>query len=293
MAVRMLATDLDGTLLLPDGSVSQRTAEALSAADDAGLLVTLVTGRPPRWLAPIASQTGWHGLAVAANGAAAVDLSKRAVEHTFPIGRDELLRTISTIRELLPDALFGMEHVAPGAAVHEAPAGVKYPLPRSPEDGRTFGHEPGFRPGLAVPNESPTAPAEELIEEGNVIKLLARTQGRPGSDADLILEEIAGALTGVVTVTHSTTGSVLLEISRHGVTKATGLAWLARAHGIEQSEVVAVGDMPNDLPMLLWAGAGYAMGNAHPSLSAALGPDQTLAPNTEDGVAQLIESLIS
>ena len=76
---RMIATDLDGTLLRPDSTVSPRTLAALVAARQAGLIVTLVTGRPPRWLAPVVHQTGWHGLAVAANGAVLIDLEERRI----------------------------------------------------------------------------------------------------------------------------------------------------------------------------------------------------------------------
>lgn len=84
-------------------------------------------------------------------------------------------------------------------------------------------------------------------------------------------------------------GRGLLEISASGVTKAGTLSVLCAGRGIDAAEVVAFGDMPNDLSVLEWAGAGYAMGNAHPSVPAAIAT-HTLS-NEEDGVADVIERL--
>lgn len=256
---RMLATDLDGTLLGPDGMVSARTLRALAGAREAGLVVALVTGRPPRWLAPVIEQTGWHGLAVCANGAVLVDLESRTVEQTFPMADATLLHVIARVRELLPSAVFGVEHVQEGAHI----------------DNELTSREGSF---------------EDQILGGTAIKLLVR--GPANHDADLVLDQIQHDLADVVSVTHSTTSEVLLEICRQGVTKASGVAWLAAAHGIDRQNVVAVGDMPNDLPMLLWAGQGFAMGNAHAAVRAAVTHQQTLPTNAQDGVADLIYELL-
>lgn len=257
---RMLATDLDGTLLGPDGVVSERTIRALTLAREAGLIVALVTGRPPRWLAPVIEQTGWHGLAVCANGAVLVDLETRTVERTFPMADATLLHVIARVRKLLPGSSFGVEHVREGAHI----------------DNELASSEDRF---------------EDQVLGGTAIKLLVR--GPAGNNADLVLDQIQDELDGVVTVTHSTTSELLLEICRHGVTKASGVAWLAAAHGIDRQNVVAVGDMPNDLPMLLWAGQGFAMGNAHSAVRAAVTGEKTLPTNAQDGVAALIDELLA
>ena len=83
------------------------------------------------------------------------------------------------------------------------------------------------------------------------------------------------------------TGYGLIEISAPGTTKGTGLARLAAELGIAPAEVLAVGDMPNDLSMLRWAGLGVAMGNAHPEAVEAA--DEVTAPNTDDGLARVLE----
>ena len=79
-------------------------------------------------------------------------------------------------------------------------------------------------------------------------------------------------------------------MSARGVTKASTLAMLCEEQGIAADEVLALGDMPNDLPMLAWAGTSYAMANAHPSVREAA--DHVAPANDDDGVAQVIEALL-
>ena len=82
-------------------------------------------------------------------------------------------------------------------------------------------------------------------------------------------------------------------MSRNDVSKATGLASLAAHHGIAREEIIAIGDMPNDLPMLTWAGRGLAVGNAHPRVLEAVGEHNVVGPNSADGVAGVLESLVT
>jgi hydroxymethylpyrimidine pyrophosphatase-like HAD family hydrolase len=72
-----------------------------------------------------------------------------------------------------------------------------------------------------------------------------------------------------------------------GISKATGVDEVAAPLGIAAGDVVAFGDMPNDIPMLLWAGLGVAMGNAHPEAKAAA--DEVTTPNSDDGLARVLE----
>jgi hypothetical protein len=98
-----------------------------------------------------------------------------------------------------------------------------------------------------------------------------------------ITDEVAVLLADLAEVTQSG----MVEISPLGVTKAWRLAQVAAAHGIDATEVVAFGDMPNDLAMLRWAGRGYAMANAHPSVLDAA--DWDAPANGQDGVATVLE----
>jgi hydroxymethylpyrimidine pyrophosphatase-like HAD family hydrolase len=126
------------------------------------------------------------------------------------------------------------------------------------------------------------APLAELVAQP-AVKLLARREGwAPDEFAALVDETVAG----LAEVTHSSFHS-LVEISARGVNKATGLAALGEELGIGPADVLAFGDMPNDVPMLLWAGRGVAVANAHPAARAAA-DDHTLS-NVDDGVAAYLE----
>ena len=266
----MLASDLDGTLLLPDGTVGPRTAAALNAARAVHYPVVFVTGRPPRWLPNIAEQTGHFGLIACANGAALYDLATEQVVAAHAIPADLALSVIDQLRTTVPGATFAIELA---------------------DDGRAwFAHDHYYRPRWPAPEGTPIGVIETLVRSGSVIKLLARAHLDSDHDADSLLAHAEAALAGTVEITHSNADDLLLEISAPGISKASGLAELAQRSGVEQGAVHAVGDMPNDLPMLTWAGHSYAVGNAHPAVLAVV--DQVLPPNDQEGVATLLERLM-
>ncbi|HST66329.1 MAG TPA: Cof-type HAD-IIB family hydrolase [Mycobacteriales bacterium] len=260
--IRLAATDLDGTLLRSDGTVSRRTCAALRSAEAAGIAVALVTGRPPRWMAPVARATGHTGVAICANGALLYDLHTEQVVGSDLIDIPVAQATVAALRASVPGLSFAAEF-APG-----------------------FGHEASYRHGWDLGEvEVRVAEAEELLDQP-VVKLLAR---HPTMDRDELLTVARDLLGADVTVTSSSTTEALLEISAPGVTKATALAGLAARQGIAAAEVVAFGDMPNDLPMLAWAGRAVAVANAHPDVLALA--DEVTASNDDDGVALVLERL--
>ena len=107
-----------------------------------------------------------------------------------------------------------------------------------------------------------------------------------GLTSAAMMAALAPAVGDVADLTYSHPRG-LLEISPAGVTKAVGLAEVAERLGIAAADVVAFGDMPNDLEMLRWAGHGVAMGNAHPMLRDVA--DEVTASNAEDGLALVLE----
>ncbi len=156
------------------------------------------------------------------------------------------------------------------------------------EYGADFVHEPAYPVAFEHRrNDTRTVTAAELLERA-AAKLLVRHPGRDSAD---LLSQVRPLVGRLAEVTHSTpVGPGLLEVSAAGVSKATALARLCAGHGIDAADVVAFGDMPNDLPMLEWAGRPYAMANAHPDVLAAV---PTRAPsNDEDGVAVVLERLL-
>lgn len=119
-----------------------------------------------------------------------------------------------------------------------------------------------------------------------MIKLLAH---HPELDPDTFLALAHTAAGELATFTRSSP-TALLEISGPGVSKAGTLARCCAERGIAPEEVVAFGDMPNDIAMLSWAGTSYAMANAHPDVLAAT--TRRTASNNDDGVAAVIERLL-
>ncbi|WP_406400983.1 Cof-type HAD-IIB family hydrolase [Streptomyces sp. NBC_00879] len=268
-APRLIATDLDGTLLRDDKSVSDRTIAALAAAEEAGIEVFFVTGRPARWMDVVSDHVHRHGLAICANGAAVVDLHAGGkVIEVRPLERDMALDVVRTLRDAAPGASFAVETTT----------GIHY--------------EPDYPPFHVDPGAT-VAVAEKLLrEEGPgsaapVIKLLAH---HPELTPDGFLALARTAAGELASFTRSSQ-TALLEISGLGVSKASTLALCCAERGISADEVVAFGDMPNDVEMLTWAGTSYAMGNAHPDVIAAAS-GRTVA-NNEDGVAVVIEEILA
>lgn len=252
----VVATDLDGTLVRTDGSVSARTRAALRRVERAGSTVVFVTGRPPRWMAPVIEDTGASGLAICANGALVFDLGRGEVVREHPIRPDTTARLVAAIREALPGVQFAVE------------------------SGLTFGHEPAYVPGWPAADRV-VAEVERLVADP-VAKLLVRHPDRPPAEIHEQVVRIAGE---EAVVTYS--GDTLLEVSGAGVSKASTLAALCAERGVGPGGVLAFGDMPNDLPLLAWAGHGVAVANAHPDVLAAA--DEVTASNDDDGVARVLE----
>ncbi|MFD8030448.1 HAD-IIB family hydrolase [Streptomyces sp. NPDC059717] len=269
---RLIATDLDGTLLRDDKSVSGRTVAALAAAEEAGIEVFFVTGRPARWMDVVSDHVHGHGLAICGNGAAVVDLHGGPGTHRFvkvrELARDNAVDAVRLLRDAAPGTVYAIE--------------------------QTYGfyQEPDY-PKLHMESPDLRAPAEELLARDApgtrqpVLKILAY---HPDLDPDAFLTLARLAVGNRAAITRSSP-SALLEISGPGVSKASTLALCCAERGISHEEVVAFGDMPNDVEMLSWAGQSYAMGNAHPDVIAAAS-GRTVA-NNEDGVAVVIEQILA
>jgi hypothetical protein len=255
VAIRLIATDLDGTLLRSDETLSARTAEALRWASQAGIPVVPVTARPLRWLAGLSFRFDASQL-VLANGAVIYDRRAAAVVARYPLAPAALVELCGRICAAVPAAVFAVE-VDDGLAMRHEPA---YPL----------------RSDLGRPEVSPAELAELVARPA--AKLLVKA---PGVDPDELVSRVVVAVGTTASVSIWSYG--LVEFAAPGVTKASGLAAVAARLGVARSEVVAFGDMPNDLPMLAWAGHAVAVANAHPDVLAIA--DEVVASNDDDGVA--------
>lgn len=259
--VRLVATDLDGTLVHSDGTITARTAQALVAAEQAGVLVVFVTGRPLRWAVDVFDHVGGHGLAIVSNGALLWDVAGEAPVAERAIAVDVLAEVSERLRAAVPGTHYAVETLA------------------------GIGLESGFLERYPVPDGARRGTFAQIADRP-AYKLLARHEELAPQEFWDAAREAVGDL---VEVTWSS-ATTLLEISGYGVTKASTLASFCSERGISAAEVVAFGDMPNDLPMLEWAGTSYAMANAHPTVREIA--DHLAPSNNEDGVAQIIERVL-
>jgi Cof subfamily protein (haloacid dehalogenase superfamily) len=263
--MRLVASDLDGTIVRRDGSISRRTLAALAACEEVGVAIVFVTGRPTRWMAPIAEATGNRGVAVCANGAVVYDLGSNRVVATRALTADAVLRVAAALRVVLPEAVFALETT------------------------QGYRREPDFLPHHEAAREAMAGSLPELLADDPVVlKVLCRVED---GTADRMLPLARPALRGVAEPVHSNGQGSMLEISALGVSKASTLASVAEERSIVPADVVAFGDMPNDVPMLRWAGRGYAVADGHAEAIAAA--DEVAPPCAEDGVAQVLERLLS
>ncbi|MBO1415342.1 HAD family hydrolase [Streptomyces sp. FH025] len=259
---RLVATDLDGTLLTSTETVSERTRAALAAATGAGALHIIVTGRSAVWARPVFDEIGYTGIAVCGQGA-----------QVYDAGAHKLLTSLTLDRRLAALAIEKIEGETGPLAIASNQDGL---------DGQVLAG-PGYE--LLIGSDLPVVRVErgELLS-APVSKLYIQ---HPGLTDDALAEaarRAAGDLVGVVMA-----GAGVVELLPLGLSKATGLAVAARRLGVRRTDTIAFGDMPNDVPMFGWAAHGVAMANAHEELLAVA--DDVTASNDEDGVALVLERL--
>jgi Cof subfamily protein (haloacid dehalogenase superfamily) len=261
---KLIATDLDGTIVNHDGRISERTISAFKSARDLGVEVFFVTGRPPRWMPEIREAFGF-GSAICGNGAMLYDLMGDKVLEEWLIELPEQFETVTRLRKSIPEVSFAVE------------------------SHNYFHREKAYIPRWDVGLDNIGVHTIEEVIKSPALKMLARCS-QQNLSSDEMLAIATRELDGLVTVTHSNPHDSLLEISALGVSKGATLARMAERLGITADECVTFGDNPNDFSMLEWAGRSYAMASGHPD--GAKYAKSVAGPCEEDGVAIAIEALL-
>jgi Cof subfamily protein (haloacid dehalogenase superfamily) len=261
---KLIATDLDGTIVNHDGTISERTVTTFKRARDMGVEIFFVTGRPPRWMPEIREAFGF-GNAICGNGAMLYDLLGDKVLEEWLISVDDQLETVKRLRLAIPEISFAVESHS------------------------YFHREKAYIPRWDVGLDNVGVDSIEEIIQSPALKLLARCSAQNIS-SDVMLDTAIPVLDGLVTVTHSNPHDSLLEISAINVSKGATLAKMAARLGIDAADCVTFGDNPNDFSMLAWSGRSYAMASGHPD--GATIAKSVAAPCEEDGVAQAIDALL-
>lgn len=261
MTFKLVATDLDGTLLHAEYEVSEFTVDVLRRAQEAGVRIVPVTARSPRSTKPIAEQFSIRGYAVCGSGSLVYDLDNDVVVEERVLQSDVAAKLVRALRETWPGVLFAAERVL------------------------EFSREPGYE--FAPPSvEIHEADALDFIEQ-RVTKLIAL---HPRQGRDVLMRAARDIVGEAAHIGHAGPGG-WIEILDAGATKAATLARLCEQLGVRSDEVIAFGDWPIDIPMLEWAGRGVAPSNAHPDVLAAA--DEIAKSNDEDGIALVLERLLN
>lgn len=269
--IRLMATDLDGTLLREDQTVSDFTIETFRRARAMDFPIIFVTGRPPRWIDPVAQATQHHGLAVCANGALVVDLVTQRVVESDPLSPEVIDEIVSTLRAEVPGVAFAAEWVG------ETP------------DEEPFGYEPTYVTRYENHAARRDVDVREFTRGKRVVKILARSN-EPHDHVDTFLGLAAAHIEHLADITHSDSTDTLLEMSAYGVSKGATLARLAGEYGIPATAVAAAGDMPNDVSMISWAGAGLGVQGGHDWVLEAA--DALIPGPHEDGIAHFVATVL-
>ncbi|GAA3229155.1 HAD family hydrolase [Nonomuraea helvata] len=259
MKRRMIVCDLDGTLLDSSGRVSARTRSAIRRVQEAGHLFVIATARPVRDTRKVAAALGNRSVAVCGNGSVVYDFARGEVVEYVPLVRTDVTSALLALRGRFPEVRMGAEHGL------EMVLEERFDLPLTL-----------CRHALRVRR------LEETLLLQGAGKLMVQLDGVAGG----YFAEVRALLPDFeVTIS----ANLFCEVMRRGVTKARALERLALAAGFGSGDVIAFGDMPNDLPMLLWAGRAVAVANAHPDVLAAVA--EVTGSNDDDGVATWLDRM--
>lgn len=266
--VVVVATDLDGTLLRSDRTVSARTAAAMAAADAAGIRVVWATARARHSIDELAASCGFRGTAIGANGAVVLDLSdgSPAIVGTRSVPAETVASAKSVVRSLVP----GVAFATVGATRFVAEA--------------RYAELCVFADHHRQPHEMELSEHGLSIDVEQTVKIVAR---HSDTTSEELYEIVAAAGVDGVELTHS--GAPYIEMSAAGVSKASALQELCEQWGISAGSVAAVGDARNDLPMLTWAGTALCPSNAAEPVRSVV--DRVLESNDDDAVARYLEEL--
>ena len=265
--IRLIATDLDDTLLDAASSLTPRTRRALDAARALGCGITICSGRMLEATMPIARDIGTNAPVLLFNGAMIYDPDADKTLYAPRIPYETALGIVRLAEQL-------------GYYIQLYP-GKGYFCTEIMDHTRAYARQISV---AATPVHMPMARwLEENPADMQKLLLIDTPEGADRAQAALSAAFPRGACF-LKSKPH------YLEIAPEGVNKGASLAFLAEHLGLTPDEVMAFGDGQNDVPMLEYAGAGYAMANACPQALACT--PLVAPPNTEDGVAQVIEAYI-
>ncbi|WP_080794327.1 Cof-type HAD-IIB family hydrolase [Corynebacterium pacaense] len=269
-APRLVASDVDGTLINSSERVPRRLREVIARLDAHGVAMALATGRPARWIFTVLDQLSVRPVCVCANGAVLYDSASDRIIAAHTLSAADMGWIVGAAREAMaPHGGISVAVERAGASAYDRIDELFLVTPEYVHAWDTAEHGVVEEAGVLAQPATKLLLRSDVLESKQMFDII-----RP-----VIPENMAH-------VTFSMSGG-LLEVAAPGVTKALGVSLLAEMHGVAQTDVICFGDMPNDIEMLQWAGRGVAMGNARPEVKGVA--DFVTASNNDAGVADVLE----
>jgi Cof subfamily protein (haloacid dehalogenase superfamily) len=285
MAIRLLALDLDGTLLNNRGHISERNLAAIESARAEGVRVALVTGRRFRDSRPIALQLGLDIPLISHNGALTKHAQTLQTVAVLPLPLEAAREALRVGRDAGADALLSDDHEGLGTLVYDHLSGNNIAVHRYIDWAiRLHGAEEGRNAVRQVDS------LENYLDHEPIHLAFSGTCAAMDQLDELLNSEL-GSSVKVLSTKYLEQDFTLIDVMNPGASKGAGVAAAAAELSIGAAEIMAIGDNYNDLEMLLFAGTGVVMANAPLTLREIPGLHPT-ASNTEDGVALAIEKYI-
>lgn len=253
---RIIAVDLDGTLVPQSSGVSDGVADAVTRVQQAGAIVVAATGRSLSTTGYVARAAGMHQYAVVSNGAMIATVDPETVVSAQTFDATDLLAELS---DLLTDATFAVERT----------------------DGVFLTTRHFVDHGVSL--DIREVPYEALIADP-VVRVIVRSDDHLDKGLGPFIQHLEGH-----SIAFGVTDVAWLDLGIRGVTKATGLQSLCDRLEVTAADVLAIGDSMNDIEMLQWAGTSVAMGSARPEIQALA--QYVTSPIPGQGVIDVLDLL--
>jgi hypothetical protein len=283
--IKLLALDLDGTLLNSSGKISDANKQAIQAAEKKGVLVTIATGRRFRDARPIALEIDLNAPVVCHNGALLKFAESLETVAVSLVPTETVLEIIRAGKSFGGDALVSCNPETKGTLLYDTVSDENAPLKKYIVWAKRLHGNEAEESVRHVPK------LEEIVPNEQVIHISFSGTCAPMDDLQKFLEDELGDSVNILATIYPHLDFTLLDILPPHASKAHGLQKLSEIHGISSENVMAIGDNFNDLEMLEYAGTSVVMGNASSTLLEREDFFSTVS-NDESGVAVAIERFI-
>jgi 5-amino-6-(5-phospho-D-ribitylamino)uracil phosphatase len=283
--IKLLALDLDGTLLNSRGKISEENKRAVRKAEEKGVLVTIATGRRFRDARPVALEIGFNAPIITHNGAL-LKFAESLKTVEFSLLSSETVREILRVgKDTGGDALVSVDPHGKGTLLYDRVSNENLPLKKYIAWAKTLHGDDAEESVRHVAN------LEGIVEKTEVVHVSFSGSCEPMFKMQRILEDELQNSVNILATIYPRLDFTLLDILPPDASKGVGVEKLAIRHGFSHENVMVCGDNFNDLEMLEFAGTPVVMGNAAPELQAREDFYTTLS-NDENGVALAIERFI-